>query len=107
MFDLPDPITGLVGLFLKRAMESKIGRRAELLLEMAIAGQIAFLAACGIALLSRASVSWAIGCGMTACAVALLATFQASPNSKGLVISLPQQVAEQKLETPTTTIERK
>lgn len=107
MFDLPDPITGIIGLLLKRAMESKVGRRVELLLEMGIAGSIAALAACGLALLSQKPVSWAIGCGMVACAVALFATFQTSPNSKGLVISLPQQVAEQKLETPTTTIERK
>jgi hypothetical protein len=103
----PDPITDLIGLFLKRAIDSRISKRAELLLEMSIAGGIAFLAACGIALLAQHAVAWAVGCGMAAAAVALFATFQASPNAKGLVISLPQQVAEKKLDTPMTTIERK
>ncbi len=104
---LPDPISDLLGLFLKRALDSKIMRYATLLVEMAIASIIAGLAACGIALMSQPSVAWAVGAGMTAAAVALLATFQASPNSKGLVISLQQEVAQQKIETPMITIERK
>ncbi len=83
-----------------------IGNRAELILEMAIAGQISGLAASGVALMSRQPTAWSIGAGMVAMAVALLATFQASPNSKGLVISIQQQAADQKIDTPTTTIAR-
>jgi hypothetical protein len=102
-----DPISGLFGVFFKRAMDSKIFQYAVLVLELAIAGMIAGLAACGIALMTQKSVAWAIGAGMAASAVALVATFQASPNSKGLVISLQQKVAAERLDTPMTTIERK
>lgn len=104
---LPDPISDLLGLWLKRSLDSRIARYCTLTLEMGIAASIAGLAACGIALMSQSSVAWAVGAGMTAAAVALLATFQASPNSKGLVISLQQQAAVEKLKTPMTTIERK
>lgn len=104
---LSDPISGVLTAFFNRALESKIGQRVELLLEMGIASSIAFMAACGVALLTKQSVAWSVGCGMVAAAVALLATFQASPNSKGLVISLPQQAASKELDTPITTIERK
>lgn len=104
---LPDPITDVIGLFLKRALDSKIMQYVTLLLEMAIASVIAFLAACGLSLMAHSAVAWSIGAGMTAAALALFGTFQASPHSKGLVISVQSQVAQQKLETPMTTIERK
>lgn len=103
---IDDPISGLVGVFLKRALDSKILQYAVLAFELLIASAIGGLAACGIALMTQPSVSWAIGAGMVAAAVALLATFQASPNSKGLVISIQQRVAAEKMDTPTTTIER-
>ena len=104
---LPDPITDVIGLFFKKALDSKILQYATLLLEMAIASTIAFLAACGFSLMSHAQVAWSIGAGMAAAALALFATFQASPSSKGLVISVQSQLAQQKLDTPMTTIERK
>jgi len=104
---IDDPISGVVGLFFKRAINSKIAQRATLLLEMVIAGTIAYLAASGIAILSGQSELWATGVGRIAEAIALLATFQVSPNSKGLIISLPSQAAEKELTTPISTIERK
>lgn len=88
-------------------MDSKIFQYAVLLLEMFVAWIIAAPLACGVALMAKQPVAWSIGAGLVMGGVALLATFQASPNSKGLIISLPQQAAEQKLDTPTTTIERK
>jgi hypothetical protein len=57
--------------------------------------------------MTQKSIAWAIGAGMTAAAIALLATFQVSPNSKGLVIALQQKVAEARIDTAVTTIERK
>lgn len=105
---LPDPITDVIGLFFKRALDSKIMQFSTLLLEMAIASSIAFLAACGFSLMAKQPAAWSIGAGMAAAALALFATFQASPHSKGLVISVQSQVvAQQKLDTPMTTIERK
>lgn len=107
MLDLPDPVTGLVGLFLKRALDSKIMQYAILAFEMGIAATIAFLLACGLPLMAKQPVAWSIGAGMVAAALAMFATFQASPHSKGLVISVQSQVAAEKLETPMTTITRK
>lgn len=103
---IDDPISGIIGLFMKRALEAKIGQRITLLLEMSIASSIAALGACGLALLAHQAVAWSIGAGMVAAAIALLATFQASPNSKGLIISLPQATSEEKLDTPMTTISK-
>lgn len=103
---IDDPISGIVGLFFKRALDSKIGRRAELLLEMAIAGAISFLLACGLGLMTL-PVAEAIGSGMLAAGIVLLATFQASPNSKGLTIAVRAADAGQENSQPTTTIERK
>jgi hypothetical protein len=107
MLDLPDPITGVIGLFFKRAIESKIWQRLELLLELGLASSISFLLACGLSLMTKQPAAWAIGSGMVAAALALFATFQASSNSRGLVISVQSQVAQQKLDTPMTTIQRK
>lgn len=104
---LPDPITDVIGLSFEHKLIQKVQQRLELLLEMAIVSAIAGLAACGASLLAKQPVAWSIGAGMAAAAVALLATFQASANSKGLVISIQQQVASEKLDTPMTTIERK
>jgi hypothetical protein len=104
---LPDPITDVIGLFFKRALDSKLMQYATLVLELAIAATITGLGACGIALMTQKSVAWAIGAGMTAAALAILATFQASPQSKGLVISLQQNIAAERIDTPMTTIERK
>ena len=59
---LPDPLTDVIGLFLKRAMDAKIFRYAVLVLEMAIAGAIAGFAASGIALISGQDVAWSKKC---------------------------------------------
>ncbi len=104
---LPDPLTDVIGLFLKRAMDAKIFRYAVLVLEMAIAGAIAGFAASGIALISGQDVAWSVGAGMTATAVAWLATFAHSPNAKGLIISLPQAAEQQEQQQNVVTVERK
>jgi hypothetical protein len=106
MLDLPDPVSDLLGVFFKRALDSQIAKRATLLLEMSIAGAIAFLLACGAALVAQQHVAWAVGAGMVSAGVALLATFQASPNSKGLCIALRQQIAQAETETNVVTIKR-
>lgn len=102
-----DPISGLFGVFFKKALDSKVMQYVVLLLEMGIAGTLAFLAFAGGALVARQPVAWSVGTGMVAAAIAMLATFQASPNSKGLVISFPSKLADERIDTPTTTIERK
>jgi hypothetical protein len=102
-----DPISGLLGVFFKRALDSKIMQYGVLVLELVIAGTITFLATTGGALMAQSSVAWAIGAGMVATAIVMLATFQSSPNSKGLTISIQQKVVEEKLDTPTSTISRK
>ncbi len=104
---IDDPISGLVGAFLKRAMDAKIWRRAELFIELSIATSISFLAVTGAALLAGQPVALALGAGMLAAAVAQLATFQASKNSAGLTISVQKLAVENEIQTPTTTIERK
>jgi hypothetical protein len=101
-----DPISGLVGVFIKKAMDTKIWRRVELGIEMLIATSISFLAVTGLALLSSQPVPLAIGAGMAAAAVAQLATFQTSKNSTGLTISIQKAAVEQEVAEPTTTIAR-
>jgi len=106
MFDLPDPITDLVGLFLKRAMESKIGRRAELVLELSIAGTLAYFIADGSQLMLAKDPLWAHGCGLVGAGISMLATFYASPNSKGLTLSLQKQMVEEEKSTPMEEIKK-
>ena len=107
MLDLPDPVSDLLGVFFKRALNSKIMQYATLVLEMAIASTIAGLVACGVPLVAGKAPAFAIGCGMVAAGVAIFCTFQASKNSKGLIISLPDDAAAEKLDTHVVTIERK
>lgn len=104
---IDDPISGVLGAFFTRAIESKVWNRLELMLELAIAATVSGFAAAGAALLAQQPVAWSVGAGLLAAAVAMFATFQASPNSKGLVISVQQKVAQDKIADPTTTIERK
>jgi hypothetical protein len=114
MLDLKDPISATIGLFLQRKDNEKLWERAETLLDrvelafsMALAASIAFCTACGTALVSHSATSVAIGYGMIAAAVAMFGTFQASRYSKGMTIALIQQTADNKLDTPMTTIDRK
>jgi hypothetical protein len=104
---LPDPVTDVVGLFLKHAAESRLARRLELLLEMGIAASVAGAGASGASLMGNLGWQFSIGAGLVAIAIAVLATFQASQNSKGLVISLQDDVPTRKLDANITTIERK
>lgn len=104
---LPDPITDVIGLFFKKALDSKIMQFATLLLEMAIAGSIGYLVARGVAIMAGQPALIADGTADLAAGICLFATFQASPNSKGLTISVQSRVAAEKLDTPTTTITRK
>ena len=104
---LPDPITDVVGLFFKRAAESRLARRIELLLEMGIAAAVAGPGACGASLMGTMGWQFSIGAGLVAVSISLLATFQASQNSKGLVISLQDEIPDRKLDSNITTIERK
>lgn len=104
---IDDPISGVLGTFLQHALESKVWKRAELMLELGIASTIVFLFTTGSTLLAKQPVSLAIGAGMVMAAVALLTTFAASPNAKGLTIAVTAKAAAEKLDTPTTTIERK
>lgn len=103
----PDPVSDLIGVFFKRALDSKIMQYVTLVLEMGIAASIAMLAAAGVPLALGKPGLVSLGIGMIAAAVALLATFQASKNSRGLIISLPSAAAEEKLNSNITTIERK
>lgn len=103
---IDDPISGVLGVFMKKAMDSKIMQYAVLCLEMQIASTIAGLAACGGALMLKQPVSWSMGCGMVAAALAMLATFGKSPRSKGLVISLPEETVDDMNKTPMDTIDR-
>jgi hypothetical protein len=104
---IDDPISGVLGAFFQRAIESKIWRRLELILELVIASTICFLITTGTTLLSKQPIPLAIGAGMVVAGVAMLTTFAASPNSKGLTIAVTAKAAAEKLDTPTTTIERK
>lgn len=106
MLDFPDPVSDVLGLFLKKAMDSKIFQYTVLVLEMGIASTIAGLTACGASLLAKQPVAWSIGAGMAGAAIALLATFTASPSSKGLMIRLPEQTSANELDTSMTTITR-
>lgn len=104
---IDDPISGVLGAFFQRAIESKVWKRLELVLELAIASIIVFLFTTGTALLAKQPVALAMGAGMVMSSVALLTTFAASPNAKGLTIAVTARAAAEKLDTPTTTIERK
>jgi hypothetical protein len=103
---IDDPISGLIGVFFKRALDSKIAQRATLLLEMGISTTLTGAFATGGALLAHQAIAWSIGLGLVGAAVAGLATFQASPNSKGLTIAVRHGLASEKMETPITTINR-
>jgi len=102
-----DPISGVMGVLFKRALDSKIWMRLQLLLELGIASTISFFGATGSMLLARQPAAMAIGAGMVMMTVAMLGTFAASPNSKGLTIVVTAKSETEKLDTPTTTIERK
>lgn len=101
-----DPISGIIGVFFKRALDSKIMQRATLLLEMAIAGTIAYFLAEGSQLMLGKDWVWAHGCGLVAAGICMLGTFQASPNSKGLTISLQKDLTEQEQATPMEEIKK-
>lgn len=103
---IDDPISGVLGVFFKRALNSKIAQYCTLAFEMFIATSITFAFATGGALLAHNPVAWSIGLGMSFAGVAGLATFQASPHSAGLTIALRKSIVSEKMDTPTVTIER-
>ena len=104
---IDDPISGILGVFFKRALDSKFAQYATLLLEMFIATSITFAFASGGAMLAHQTAAWSIGLGLSGAAVAGLATFQASPHSAGLTIAIRKSVVSEKMDTPIVAIERK
>lgn len=105
---LSDPISGTLAAFFNRALEKHIWERVTLLVECGIGGSVSFLVVCGLMLstLAPGPIVKSIGAGMAAAAVAIFATVQTSDNAKGLKIAFTQQVADEKLDHPTTTIQR-
>jgi hypothetical protein len=103
---IDDPVSGVLGVFFKKALDSKIAQRLTLLLEMGIATSITFAFVFGGGLIARQSIAWSLGLGLVSSALAALTTFQASPNSKGLTISIRKSIASESLDTPHVTITR-
>ena len=103
---LPDPVADIVEIFFKRAAQTKFVQYATLILELSIAGTISFLGGCGLSLVCGRSVPLSIGSGMLFSALALLATFGKSANSKGLIISIPDDIQKKAGEIPTDTTYR-
>ena len=102
-----DPISGVLSAFFQHAAESKVLKYAILVLEMGIAASIAFLSIAGGSLMANQAIAWSMGAGMVAAAIAMLATFGASPNAKGLVIAVQKDITQQESNTPITTIKEK
>lgn len=104
---IDDPISGTIGTLLTHGLEKTLLKRASLAFELGLAATISFLVVAGGALLATAPPLQAVGAGMASAGIAMFATFQASPNAKGLTISVDQKTANEKLNNPTTTVERK
>jgi hypothetical protein len=103
---IDDPISGVLGAFFKRALDSKIMQRATLVLEMGIAGTLAYFLADGSQLMLGKPELFARGCGLVAAGLCMLGTFQASPNSKGLTISLQKDFTQEENQTPMEAIKK-
>lgn len=101
-----DPISGVLGVFFKRALDSKIAQRATLVLEMTIAGVLAYCLADGSQLMLGKDWVWAHGCGLVAAGVSMLGTFYASPNAKGLTLSLQKEMVAQEEATPMEEVKK-
>lgn len=102
-----DPLSGLVGVFFKRALDSKLLTYFRLAFELTLAASISFLVTCGAGLGAGMPAARAIGAGMFLAGISMFATFQVSDNAKGLKIAVTQKAADGKLDNPITTIERK
>jgi len=102
-----DPLSGVLTSFFNRALENKVWDRFTLAIELSVAGAVSFLVGCGSTwMLSPSIVLRGIGIGMILAGVAMFGTVQVSDHAKGLKIAFTQQVADEKLENPTTTIAR-
>ena len=101
-----DPISGVLGVFFKRALDSKLMQRFTLVLEMTIAGVLSYFLATGSQLMLGKDQVWAHGCGLVAAGLSMLGTFSASPNSKGLTLSLQKELVEQEKSTPLEEIKK-
>lgn len=101
-----DPISGILGVFFKRALDSKIAQRATLILEMSIAGTIVYFLVDGAQIVLGNSALYSHGCGLVAAGVCMLGTFQASPNSRGLTISLQKDLIAEEKSTPMEEIKK-
>lgn len=101
-----DPISGILGVFFKRALDSKIAQRATLVLEMTIAGTISYFLADGAQILLGQPALYSHGWGLVASGISMLGTFTASANSKGLTLSLQKDEVEQEKATPMEEIKK-
>ena len=101
-----DPISGILGVFFKRALDSKVMQRATLVLEMVIAGVLAYFFADGSQLVLGKPEAYSHGWGLLAAGISMLGTYSASPNSKGLTLSLQKDLVEQEKSTPMEDIKK-
>ncbi len=105
MFNL-DIGSAVVKFFAEWKKAKRAHKCGRLLFGMLFSGVIAFLWRAGD-LLAAGSAPWvAIGNGMTASAVVLLALFVASPLTRKMAISIPSVVVEKMHKEGQTTIHR-
>ena len=89
MLNLPDPLSDILGVFFKKAVDSKIGRRVDLLIELFVSGTASFCIICGA--VAAATHSWFYGVvnGLWISGGCVIVTFRKSKNSEGLIIATP------------------
>jgi hypothetical protein len=97
---IDDPISGVLSAILGHILDSKVWQRVQLVIELAIAATISYFLAEGAAILAGQPALFAHGLGLTAAGVAMLGTFYASPNAKGLTLALPETAEQAVQQTP-------
>lgn len=103
---LSDPISGTIGTILTHGLEKDLMRYFRLTYALILSGAICFLVVAGGTLTTTRNPLIAIGSGMVVAGLAMLRTFQVSPDAKNINLAITKEVAQATLDHETVTIER-
>lgn len=104
-----DVFEGLASFILGKMRDSLLGTWFKFLFEMAFSGAVSFLFICGSVLIASENWPLAVGSGMIAAGVSMVALFRKEQSrlTRGMLVVLPAQEAAKELETDLQTIQKK
>lgn len=89
-----DPISGTIGAILAHGLEKNAFKLVRGLITLGMVAVIAFLIACGTALMANQPWTFCLGSGMVTAGVCMLGTYRVNDDFKGIHIEVSTEIEQ-------------